>query len=220
MQQNNQNKVPKIMVGTPCYNGMLHQDYVKSVIEFSQMGIPITYVHIGNESLITRGRNAIVSLYYANKDKFDYLLFLDADVYLPPSGLIKLIQSNKDVVAAPVPMKGLGPNAQRHYNVGEILERGEIAKVEHVGTAVFMLSTKAVELLINECKKENKVYNSNSLSRGDAPINTQYDVFSVGVIDGQYYSEDFFVCRKLRQLGFDINLCTTIDIRHNGMYVF
>lgn len=220
MQHENKTKIPKIMIGTPCYNSMLHQDYVKSVIEFSQIGFPITYVHIGNESLITRGRNSIISLYYANKDKFDYLLFLDADIYLPPSGLIALIQADKDIVAAPVPMKGFGPGTQRHYNIGEILEKGDIAKVTHVGTAVFMLSTKAVEALIKECVKENKVYSPSNLSRGDAPINKQYDVFSVGVIDKQYYSEDFFVCRKLRQLGFDINLCTTIDVRHNGMYVF
>lgn len=220
MEKNKEKPAPRLMIGTPCYNGMIHQDYVKSVIEFSQLGIPIAYVHIGNESLITRGRNTIISLYYNNRNNFDYLLFVDADIYLPPSGLITLIQADRDVVAAPVPMKGLDASGKKYYNIGNVIERGDVAKVEHVGAAVFMLSTKAVEALVNDCIKENKVYDPNPLGRGGVQQETQYDVFSVGTIDNHYYSEDFFVCRKLKQLGFDINLCTTIDVRHNGMYVF
>jgi hypothetical protein len=37
------------------------------------------------------------------------------------------------------------------------------------------------------------------------------------VVDDEYLSEDFWVCRQLRELGFAIHLDPTIVTRHSGM---
>src|SRR3989344_4356093 len=54
------NKV-KIIIGTPCYGGLLHTGYFQSMIEmtsnFIRLGIHFEVMTIGNESLITRARN-------------------------------------------------------------------------------------------------------------------------------------------------------------------
>jgi hypothetical protein len=42
----------------------------------------------------------------------------------------------------------------------------------------------------------------------------------VGVIDNEYLSEDYWVCRALRQLGFQVYLDATIVTRHHGAQAF
>ncbi len=194
-----------ILIGTPCYNGLLHQDYVKSIIEYTNLKLPISYMHLGNESLITRGRNTIISYFYHEKDKFTHLLFVDADIYLSSEGLARLMSHGEDVIGAAVPMKGFNPDGTHVFNVsGKVtpVPKSELFEVERVGTAVFMLSRKAVEDLVEDAIKENRVYTGNQLTRGDTKPMENYDVFGVGVVDGQYLSEDYWVCNQLRKLGY------------------
>lgn len=218
--------IPKILVGTPCYGGMLHQDYVKALIEFNQIGIPITYMHIGNESLITRGRNTIISFYYANMEHFTHLFFMDADVYLSAQDFIKMIQAEQDVIAAAVPMKGFQKDGSVAYNITNIVtDKVEgnlnLVEVERVGTAALLLSNKAVSSLVQLAKDNNDVYGGNSLSRGVSMNDIQhYDVFKAKVIDGVYLAEDYYVCHTLRELGYHIYVDKTIHTKHSGSFTF
>jgi hypothetical protein len=79
-----------------------------------------------------------------------------------------------------------------------------------------MLSRAAVDALIAEAKREQRVYEPNRLMQGTGEGAIQYDVFRVGVVDGEYLSEDFWVCRTLRKLGYAIHVDPTIVIRHHG----
>lgn len=215
------NKDIKLLIGTPCYNGILHQDYFQGTLQYNHLGIPISYMHIGNESLITRGRNTIISFFYDHKDTFTHLLFLDADIYLSGEDLLKLLESGEDVIGAPVPLKGYDPRGKNVYNVGKILEtKDHLIEVEHVGTAVFLLSNSAVVSLVNDAINNGNVYSRNPLTRGDTPSDLQYDVFQVGVYEEQYLSEDYYVCKVLRELGYKIIVDTSIRTRHSGSFTW
>ncbi len=225
-EQKEEQKTPKILVGTPCYGGLLHQDYVQALIEFNNIGIPITYMHIGNESLITRGRNTIISFYYAHMAEFTHLFFMDADIYLSANDLIKMIQAEQDVVAAAVPMKGFNPDGSIAYNItGIVTDKVEgnpnLVEVERVGTAALLLSNNAVNSLVEQAKENNDVYNGNSLSRGVSmnDIN-HYDVFKAKVVNGVYLAEDYYVCNSLRELGYNIYVDKTIHTKHSGSFTF
>jgi len=65
------NKKLKVMIGTPCYGGQLTEAYLHGIMDLtrvaSQNNFQVQLNTIGNESLITRARNTIVSQ------------FLDAD---------------------------------------------------------------------------------------------------------------------------------------------
>jgi hypothetical protein len=210
----------KLLIGTPCYNGLLHQDYFQGTLQYNQLGFPIAYMHIGNESLITRGRNTIISYFYEN-DIYTHLLFLDADIYLSGNDLLKLLESGEDVIGAPVPLKGYDPRGKNVYNVGEILDKnGHLIEVAHVGTAVFLLSRKAVDTLVKNAIEVGKTYSRNPLTRGDAPSDVQYDIFRVGVVNGQYLSEDYYVCKTLRDLGYKIIVDASIATRHSGSFTW
>lgn len=207
-----------LLIGTPCYSGLLHQDYAKSMIEYSGMGVPITYIHIGNESLITRARNTIISFFHAN-EQFTHLLFLDADIYLSAQNLAKLLTANTDVIGAPVPLKGFDPNGNPVYNIGQILKQNDLnsfIEVEHVGTAVLLLTREACDEL---CKYAH-TYTGSSLTRGEKVDGTHYDVFRVGVVDGNYLSEDYYVCKHLIALGYKIIVDSSIRTRHSGSFTW
>ena len=211
----------RLLVGTPCYNGLLHQDYFKSVMDYTKLQVQMMYMHIGNESLITRGRNTIISFFYENRENFTHLLFLDADIFLSGADLMKLLDSGEDVIAAAVPLKGFDPRGQAVYNIGNILNKnGHLIEVEHVGTAAMLLSTIAVESLITDAINNNYIYSRNPLTRGDDPSDKQYDVFQVGVYDGKYLSEDYYVCKVLRELGYKVIVDTSISTRHSGSFTW
>jgi hypothetical protein len=171
---------------------------------------------MGNESLITRARNALISSFHA-RPAFTHLLFLDADIGVPAAGIRRLIEHGRDVVAAPVPLKGLGPSGERIFNVGRTVgESGSLTLVDRVGTAVLLLSRRAVDALVDEAKRDGRVYDRASTMSGDAATRVHYDVFRVGVADGEYLSEDYWACATLRKLGYAVHVDPTIVVRHHG----
>jgi len=210
-----------LFIATPCYGNQCHTDFLHSLLSYHKAGIPFTVFTIGNESLIPRARNTCLSYFYGMAG-FTHLLFLDADIYLHSDGLIRLLSHDKDVIAAPVALKGYDAAGKPVYNTGNVLaEEGPLIKVDKVGTAVFILSRDAINALVADAEKNNDVYYSNPHTRGDADASVKmYDVFKTGVFNGEYDSEDYYVCRTLRRLGFDVFVDPEISTRHNGMYVF
>ena len=207
---------PNLMIATPAYGGMVHLDYTLSLLELRSAGVSFSLAGMGNESLVTRARNALLASFHA-RPEFTHLLFLDADIGVPAAGLLRLLGHGRDVVAAPVPLKGAGPSGERIFNVGRAVgEAGPLTLVDRVGTAVLMLSRRAVEALVDDAKADGRVYDRASTLAGDPGTRVHYDVFRVGVADGEYLSEDYWACAALRRLGFAIHVDPTIVVRHHG----
>lgn len=212
-----------ILVGTPCYNSMLHSDYVHSVISFHERKLPFAVLTLGSESLITRARNTIISHFY-RMENFTHLLFLDSDIHLHADGLVRLLAQEVDVIGAPVALKGYDAETGKPvYNTGKLIEdKGNgLIMTDRVGTAVFLLSRKAADALVRHAVDNGNTYMGNPNTRGDSIDDMKmYDIFQVGVKGGEYLSEDYWACKILRKLGFDIYVDTNVQTRHNGMYVF
>jgi hypothetical protein len=208
-----------LLIGTPAYAGMVHLDYLGSISEYFRSQLNFTISAIGNESLITRARNAILSKFHEEPD-YTHLLFLDGDVYLPASGVQRLLEHEVDVVGAAVPLKGFNERGERIFNVGQCLgERGPLHEVDRIGTAALLLSRKAINDLVAEARQAGDSY-QRLLSRGSPMARVHYDVFKVGVVGGDYLSEDFWVCHRLRALGHKIYVDPDIATRHQGVTEF
>ena len=71
-----------IFIATPCYGGQIGEPYFRSMMRMAilcnKYDIPYTVSTLANESLITRGRNTLVSFFMENKDA-THLFFVDAD---------------------------------------------------------------------------------------------------------------------------------------------
>jgi hypothetical protein len=206
-----------VMIGTPAYGGMVHSDFVNALLRYQQMQISFALMTIGNESLITRARNTIISEFHA-RTEFSHLLFLDADVLLPADALKRLLSANRDVIGAAVALKGRNPDGSRIFNVGRMMgEDALLHTVERIGTAALLLSRKAVDALVADARTDSRVYRRGNDVRGiELRAAVQYDIFRVGVVEDEYLSEDFWVCRELRRLGFNVCLDPTIVTRHSG----
>jgi len=211
--------IPNIMVGTPAYNGMVHTDYVRSLLSFNNAGLSYNFLSLGGESLITRARNTILA-HFHHKKSFTHLLFLDGDVLLEGEDLKKMLNTSYDVIGAPVPLKTL-ENGKPVYNIsGPLEEEGSLVSVEYLGTAAMLLSRKAVTALVEDAIEDGRVYGANPLARGIGDSEEIYDVFQVGVKDSLYLSEDYWVCNRLRELGFKVYVDISIRTRHHGVKSF
>jgi len=206
-----------LMIGTPAYNGMVHVDFVHSLMSIAAAGIRYTLVTTGGESLITRARNGILSRFHFTPE-CTHLLFLDGDIRVSGESIGKLLSHDRDVIGAPVPLK-TPPGREKVFNVGEVSDpTASPAQVSRIGTAVLMLSRKATNALVDDARVHGCVYPPSELTFGQAHLPELYDVFRVGVRDGEYLSEDFWVCRRLVELGFTIHADLGIRVKHYGMY--
>lgn len=205
-----------VMVATPAYAGAVQLSYVRSLLDFAALGIRFTLVGIANESLVTRARNALLSTFHARRE-YTHLFFLDADVGLSAAALARMLAAGKDVIGAPVPLKGRGPRGERIFNVGRSVgEAGALVLCERIGTAALLLTRRAVDALVAEACQRGGVYQPMSTLVGDAGVDVHYDVFRTGVVDGEYLSEDFWACATLRRLGFAIHVDPAIVTTHHG----
>ncbi|MFP4209110.1 MAG: hypothetical protein ACLFSC_10665 [Wenzhouxiangella sp.] len=207
-----------LFIGTPAYGGMVHCRFADQLLRYERKGIRFSFMSLANESLITRARNTILSEFHV-RGEHDYLLFLDADVVLPESGLSRMLSFGVDVVGAAVPLKGRNPDGSRQFNVGRSLgEYGSLIQVTRIGTAALLLSRAAVQALVNQAIEEGRVYSrSRKNIRGDdVRASIHYDVFRTGIAGEEYLSEDFWVCKELMSLGYRIYVDPTIVTVHMG----
>jgi hypothetical protein len=206
-----------IMVGTPAYGGMVHIDYLRRLFEYTKAGIQFQLDTIGNESLITRARNAILATFHVRRE-LTHLLFLDADVSLPAAGLVRMLKARAPVIGAPVALKGFDADGARMWSVGRCVGvAGSLLKVENISTGALLLSRAACDALVEDAIDHGRTHARMSTLVGNTDTSVHYDVFRVGVQANEYLSEDYWVCRRLRTLGFDVLIDPSIITTHYGM---
>lgn len=98
-----------ILIGTPCYGGVVHVNYMKSMLALmpalDARGVAHDYKTLGQESLISRARNTIAAEFLGNPD-FTHLLFIDADIGFAPEVVLRLVDCRKPLACAAYPLKG------------------------------------------------------------------------------------------------------------------
>ena len=98
----------KIIIGTPCFGGMIHNGYFQIMIElsanFTKLNLPYEVMTIGNESLIQRARNGIVAKFMSDPTS-THLMFIDADITFSWIHIVKLLISGKELCGGCYPKK-------------------------------------------------------------------------------------------------------------------
>jgi len=183
-------------------------------------GINVDFMHIGNQ-VTKKARNSIVSYFYTHPE-YSHLLFVDSDTGVEAGGIGKLLKSGKDVIGAPVALKGFNPDGSPVLNIGEIYsQEGSIAEIEHIGNACLMFSRKAIDALISI---STPYEDDPSYTRGntEAMQTKTWDVFYIGVMeDGVYRPEDYSTCWKfINKLGIKVYCDLSIKTTHQGTHQF
>lgn len=225
------------------YGGMCTGNYVSGLVstlnDLSQRGVNASWVHIMNEALITRARNAIVKFFLEQPDA-DYLMFIDADISFPGDGVAQLLASDKDIVCGIYPKKEINwprinaaakegkENLQDYggaFVVNSItpgdwvsMENGLI-ECQHCGTA-FMLIKRHVFLdLLPHVPTYHTSVGRNEIGEYNLPI--MHEFFATSIDEsGILLSEDFHFCELWRKHGGKVYANPFIRLQHVGTYVY
>lgn len=234
---------PVIFIATPCFGGMVTKDYMNSVISLMQLGatsnIQFLLAMLGNDALITRSRNTLVSS-FLNETAATHMLFIDADISFEPDAVLRLLRSNKDVVGAMYPIKDYDweqastapsssetyPQAAMRYVGTPIPGRsaewdGACSTAYYIGTGMMLIKRSVVEKMI-AAYPELRYTGIHAFHRDKRPQLPQYALFEC-LIDnetGLYLSEDYAFCERWRRLGGKLWLDTEIQLTHTGPYRF
>lgn len=235
-------KMPKLLIGTPCYNGTVTMQYMTSMLRLQHVlareKTDFSLAMTASESLITRARNFIVAQ-FLSRPEFSHLLFIDADHGFAPSVVSRYIKADKDIVAGVYPLKQLDLDAIRglpagrsiastmKYAVkpldGTVPDADGFAMAEWAGTGFMLIKRRVLEQMAAR-HPELKYRHSFTREAGARPADLDhfYALFDTSLDEsrGLYLPEDYTFCNRWRAMGGQIWIDTRSRFTHVGTFVF
>ena len=204
----------------PMYNGICNEATFISMIKFgiiaSKLGVNYSIDTMVNESLITRGRNNLVSKFLFNKTA-THLMFIDVDLGFDAESILRLLCANQDVVGGVYPMKRI-PIRYVINTVPNPVIQGDLVEVSTLGTGFMLVKRAVIESMI-AAHPELKY-------RDNIGIGPQYEPYMYGLFDtmidpdGNYLSEDWTFCYRWRLMGGKVFADTGIKLDHTGYHKY
>ena len=243
-----------IFIATPCYGGQIGEPYFRSMMRLAilcnKYNIQYTVSTLANESLITRGRNTLVSFFMENPSA-THLFFIDADIEFNPEDILRMVAYDKPVVVGAYPKKALNwtsiINATRadeneteetieghssNYVVNFDFVKDKDGKptpqVQIEDNLVklkdagtgFMCIEKSVIQQLFDKHPEMKYVN-------DINVDQKFEQYMYALFDSmidpdsrRYLSEDYTFCRLWQKIGGTIYLDPRTALNHVGHYTF
>lgn len=242
----------KLFLGMPMYGGMLTENTMHGLLQLQQWcmanGVGMRLQTMGNESLITRARNTIVSMMM---DQTDYvathLLFIDADIGFQPQNIERLLCFDKDIVCGVYPRKHIhwekvidtlkqNPNATEDelevkslgYNLNfddpfNVKLQDGFCKVQEAATGMMLVKREVFRKM--QKKFPERKYESDQIINGKSfKSDNCYDLFSVGPYETngkkRYLSEDYYFSRLWQECGGEIWADMAMPLTHFGNRAF
>ena len=247
-QEELKKKEYKIFLGMPMYGGMLSEATLHGLLELQQWSmasnVQLRIQTMGNESLITRARNTIVSMMMDQTDFVaTHLLFIDADIGFTWKNIERLISVDKDIACGIYPRKHLHfekvanvlanfPNATPDeieakilgYNVNfdnpkHLMGESGFFKVNEAATGMMLVKRNVFRTMFKKFP-ERKYESDQIVNGGSYKSDNCYDLFAVGPYEtvGQkrYLSEDYYFSRLWQECGGEIWADLAMPLTHFG----
>ena len=238
----------KLYLGMPMYGGLLSENTLHGVLGLqtwvTQAGVGMKLQTMGNESLISRARNTIVSMFLDDTNFVGtHLLFIDADIGFQPANIERLIRADADIVCGIYPRKcvhwdqvinavkanpdiseeevsykALGYNLN-FENPNQIeLKNGYCEVME--GATGMMLIKRDVFKKMKQAYPERKYKTDQIINGKRFSSDNCYDFFGVGKLpwdtQERYLSEDYYFSRLWHKIGGKIWADVSMPLQHHG----
>jgi hypothetical protein len=194
----------KVLIAIPIKDGMLRWETLFSLLRTAEIGYEVNIIPSGGCD-VCHARN-LAFHYWRTRSDAGRLQFLDSDLSWTPEKLKMLWDSDLNVVAGCYPLsdsflrwsfQGKVDNFSTNY-----------LDVEEVCTGALSLTWEVLEKLI--CPEDEFVI-EDAEYRGEVG----YEITKMGVFNRRRYSEDFYLSKIIRELGYDILVDTRCWMNHH-----
>jgi hypothetical protein len=239
----NVSTLPSIFVATPVHSECsIH--YTQALLAFQQKcmsnGILVSFTLL-KSSLVTQGRNLCVNTFMEEsiKHPYSHMLFIDSDIEFSFETIMKLIAADKDIVAAPYPLKDLDwekiAKRIKHKNItdgntmskqgftwplklegkNEVTVIGGVAEVTHAPTGCMLIKKQVFEKMIKELP-ELKINQPTVINGKMVEKEFMYNFFDCyhEPETKKYYGEDFGFCKRWAEIGGKCHILVDEYITH------
>jgi hypothetical protein len=230
---------PYIYLAVPCYGGQLNLYFVKSLLDLQEAcrarEIGLHVEMMGGEALITRGRSRLAAQFLAHP-RATHILYIDADIGFRPENVFRLLDADKDVIAAVCPLKQIDWEKVRKAAKADVkdLQAASIgyvvrflptadksvevndgyAEVAYGGTGFLMITREAMQKLFDaypQLRAKMRDMADNQAAETVMVFETMIEPET-----GNYLSEDYAFCRRWRDLGGEIWADVSARLTHVG----
>ena len=235
------------LIVTPSHDGKFFFNYVNSLLNFQntamQLGMPVQYLLIQGESLITRARNNCVANFLENKD-WTHLFWVDSDIGFTPEAALRLLQSDYDIAAGVYPLKredwptqGLPQemtyeqflaNFQRYTvnarksegqeSLDIVIQEDGFIEMSEAPTGFMVIKRNVFERIMQHYPELQ--YVPDSVGIEDKGLHYRFFDVMVDPKTKRYLSEDYGFCRLWEGMGEKIYIDALSNLTHQGMKMY
>jgi hypothetical protein len=237
----------RLFIATPMYGGQCHGRYVQSCLGLlalcGQYGIDVRFFYVFNDSLIAKARNNLADQFMqessASLTPSTHLLFIDGDIAFDPADVLTLLSLDKDVIGVPYSRKVVNWDAIKtairlQPDISDDALRSvsgdcvfntlpdtnhtaahNLVEVQEAGTGLMMIKRQVFERMAAAFPTSKYRSESNADDH-----RYTHAFFDTAIMEGRYFSEDYYFCRKWREIGGQVFICPGMVTRHIGAFEF
>lgn len=215
-----------ICFATPAYGHQMflacHLSYLALQRDLLEAKVPHDFITTGNESLVTRARNTTVGTYRNDLRFAEYqrLMFIDADIEFTTDAVGKLWHLDADVIVGAYPMKTPDRLPTTIWKNGKVVELSSLrvgckldevspTPVDYTGTGFMMIKREVFDQL-------EKAHPEWIVEDGGGHEYCCF--FQAPPEDRMELSEDYFFCKRWRELGGEVLVDPSIVLHHWGTF--
>lgn len=212
-------EVPTVVFGIPSLSKWMSLETYQSMmlLQWRMFGVGLSMAHIiiGGDPYLAKVRNKIATTFLNDYPLATDLFFIDDDVGFPEDAAMRLIQSDKDVVAGIYPKKDDAVEWPAELQVDsetkEIIRDGDLCLAALVPTGFLRIKRHVLE----QMAKNVPTYKDKDQTNREIDC---YNIFEMGYCtdDGKWWGEDYAFCQRWRGMGGEIWVDPNIQFTHRG----
>jgi len=229
-----------VAIATPMYGGNCKGEYMHSVMglafALASRGDYVSFPRSYNESIISMARDGLA--YEFLTSNADVLLFVDADTSFDVTAVVKMLDSDKDIIGAIYPRKTLnwdlikqvilsgeedrleqltGSFTGRNIPQGTEIKISEPVEVDGVGTGLMAIKRSVFEAMA----PNSRTYIDHTMKFGIQVERKLTQFFDNAFNEkGELLGEDYYFCTKWKELGGKIYAAPWVNTSHHGDYAY
>jgi hypothetical protein len=236
----------RVWILIPAAGDLIHATFSTHLIKLLGLlrvhGIWYELRYLPGDSLVTRARNNLASIFYnaSTDDNDHYSLWLDCDVLFDPQSVLQMLALDLDFVAAPYSKKGIhvdrlraafaegwdNDRAMRVVGTPNVNWLTNPVKLDvpmpvlEAGSGFWLVKRKVFRMMADALPEIRYRRTGEEVAHyGTAEA---HDFFRVGVWPEtrEYLSEDWWFCRTWRNLGGTVYCCFWIKTHHIGHHLY